>query len=495
MSRNNSPRKKSSRKSTLTTAPSYSYMNKIIEDANRSSYNPSLDVPPDFLLMNESSEDINRFSYNSSLDVPPKEIVDENYELGKLIDLEKFYKIARSIVIVNSTGSGFFLKFKLGNHLIKTLVTNYHVVGDSITKNLKDIFISNNKMPELKTIVFDENRKFYHFESPVDVTVILIEQRDKIEDELFLNLDEDCKNLDSYNEKDIYVISHPHGASLHFSPGKIIKIYADCNYTFAHSAGTEEGSSGSPVLLAPSLNVIGVHKGKSPNQPSNFATPFGYILKKLENKIKEEKGKEQEDEKSQSFMYSQDKKSLTNKYFKEFNTLPQNLKLKQIITNNNCGYGFNDCIELFTSIEDNKVYLVTVNKKNYKLEIRDLENNNNLVQELRGHEESIKAVRYFSDGKNEYLISSDSNQKVLLWKNTENQFQKMYEISSEYEGFICTGGLIIFNIFSQNFVIISNSNCSDKKDFSSTKVYSLVDGSFQKIIYNTNNNRTFYLIH
>ena len=61
---------------------------------------------------------------------------------------------------------------------------------------------------------------------------------------------------------------------------KIMKINKN---EFSHSASTEEGSSGSPILLKGTNKVIGIHKSGTSNNSRNFGMFIGPIFQYLKN--------------------------------------------------------------------------------------------------------------------------------------------------------------------------------------------------------------------
>jgi hypothetical protein len=66
-------------------------------------------------------------------------------------------------------------------------------------------------------------------------------------DILFLSYDLNYQyGYDKYLNADIFLLQHPLGRPTEFAPGKIAKVE---DFEFYHSAETDFGSSGSPVIL------------------------------------------------------------------------------------------------------------------------------------------------------------------------------------------------------------------------------------------------------
>ena len=179
------------------------------------------------------------------------------------------------------------------------------------------------------------------------------------------------------------------------------------------------------------------------------------------------------------------------------------LKFKETVYTSNCGGGCNSTFDVFICHNDMKSYLATSNYLNFSIDIVSLEDNQ-VISSLIGHKNEIYSIRYFINdmNNNEFLISSDSNKKVIVWnirKNYNIEFSLIVNYSSYRDIYSC----IITNIQDLNYVItssyISNRNKrghrinSGNESDDCTKMYSLLNGGFIKNIYNTNNNCTRYL--
>ena len=188
----------------------------------------------------------------------------------------------------------------------------------------------------------------------------------------------------------------------------------------------------------------------------------------------------------------------------KFKNAPQNLKYKYDITNTNDIFGINDIFETFFSYKYLKQYLVSPNSKNYNLNIFNLQNNIK-INSLSGHKNHVKCIKYFIDkgNFNEYLISSDANQIVIIW-DVSRDFSIKYQINTNYEShssiFSCL--ILLSNNYYEdtysynfnNYVITSSRNNTKEIDKSATKIYSLNNGEFIRYINNSNKNNIFYLL-
>ena len=97
----------------------------------------------------------------------------------------------------NTKGSGFFLKLSFENNILYFLVTNYHVLEN--LENNDKIEITRNDGNIQNDIILNNKRKLYKYE---EMDIILIEinlKEDKINENEFLEIDEDIN-------KDIKII-------------------------------------------------------------------------------------------------------------------------------------------------------------------------------------------------------------------------------------------------------------------------------------------------
>ena len=69
--------------------------------------------------------------------------------------------------------------------------------------------------------------------------------------------------------KDIYIVQYPGGNDLSYSEGKIKEIN---NYEIIYDASTQSGSSGSPILIKDTTEIIGIHKQGNNFKIENYGT-------------------------------------------------------------------------------------------------------------------------------------------------------------------------------------------------------------------------------
>ena len=85
-----------------------------------------------------------------------------------------------------------------------------------------------------------------------------------------------------YKNVDVFSIEYPHGQEAESASGKIININGN---EFEHNIPTEQGSSGSPIILLNSnknfIQVIGIHKNANTFKHKNGGSFIGVIIEEI----------------------------------------------------------------------------------------------------------------------------------------------------------------------------------------------------------------------
>ena len=182
----------------------------------------------------------------------------------------------------DSFGSGFFIKLLKGNKDLYCLMTNRHVIKKMVNLRQK-LNISYDNLRYNFTLELDSNKRFIidFIYMNLDAIIIEILPTDNIDYKYFLMPDFNYKNgYNQYLTKKIVIIQQPLGKYLQSSDGLLVNINKDQNlYEFTHNASSLQGSSGSPVFLDGSMNVMGIHKQCSQNE--NYAHFIGPIIDSL----------------------------------------------------------------------------------------------------------------------------------------------------------------------------------------------------------------------
>ena len=201
--------------------------------------------------------------------------------------IKEYSKSFCKIIIGNKRGTGFFMKSKVKNRFnigqrARFLVTNCHVISDDIIKSKQYIEIDIEYNNEKREIQLDNEKRFIKFfPKPIDITVVEILETDNLENKIkylkrdYLRFDE---GYEKYLSKDIYIFHHPKGKDAVCSRGKIINFD---NYTFTHNAFTNNGSSGSAIILADTFKIIGIHCKKNTKNNIKYGVFIEEIIDEL----------------------------------------------------------------------------------------------------------------------------------------------------------------------------------------------------------------------
>ena len=198
--------------------------------------------------------------------------------------IKEFGKSLCKIIIGNIVGSGFFMKSKFKNNYKKKarlLITNCHVISDDMINSKQYIEIEIEYNNEKREIQLNNEQRFIKcFPKPIDITIIEILEIDNLENKVkYLKRDYlHDEGYEKYLSKDIYIFHHPKGEDAVCSRGKILSID---DYTFTHNAFTNNGSSGSAIILADSFKIIGIHCKKNKKNNINYGVFINEIIDEL----------------------------------------------------------------------------------------------------------------------------------------------------------------------------------------------------------------------
>ncbi len=204
---------------------------------------------------------------------------------SELINLMKIGEDSMVKIYSNQgKGSGFFCFINDSSINFKyALFTNNHVLGKE-NINIGER-ISFEYKSELKNFTLDENRKVFTNEE-LDYTCIEIKKEDNFKD--FFLIDEFILNYDEnkYKDKDIIILQFPNGGEISFSDGKIMQINEN---KILYTSSTEEGSSGSPLIIRKNVQkyyVVGIHVGEFTKKNCNIGSNIKSILNDIKMKNK-----------------------------------------------------------------------------------------------------------------------------------------------------------------------------------------------------------------
>ena len=168
-------------------------------------------------------------------------------------------------------GTGFFLRINISQERFYCLISNEHVITNEIINNNNSILISFDSEFKKALIKLDSKKRYIKsfIDKHLDITAVQILDEDNISRDYFLipEIEERINNYYLINSQ-IYIPQYPKGGELKYTKGIIKEID---KYEFTHVANTESGSSGSPIFLEGTINVIGIHKEGCKINNENYA--------------------------------------------------------------------------------------------------------------------------------------------------------------------------------------------------------------------------------
>ena len=182
-------------------------------------------------------------------------------------------------ILLTIKGSGFFCQISYNNENINVLFTNNHVINKdllSIGQKIRLIYKGNYKDIEIKKnrLIWTDSR---NYDEGLDYTCIQILKEDGFNIKNIFQIYD--SNISDYNGIAICILQYPKGEELTVETGYIKNLN---NYKIFHSANTEGGSSGSPIICLENYKVIGIHRRYNKTKKLNFGSFIKYILLHIE---------------------------------------------------------------------------------------------------------------------------------------------------------------------------------------------------------------------
>ena len=377
---------------------------------------------------------------------------------GMEIISEQMKKKVCRISIKNDRGTGFFCKIPYpdDNNLLSVLITNNHIIDESILENEKNILISmNNKDKEIE---LEDRIKYTNKE--YDITIIEIKEKDEIED--FLELDNNIRNKinKSYIGDTIYVLHYPRSEEIGVSYGLFKGVNNHKNYFFNHLCSTEKGSSGGPILNIKNYRVIGMHKGTNKEDNNNIGVFMKFGINDFINKYSNNNldlcnyyiRNEQKINVSNDLVNNA-KKGLNKILFymndisKQFNILNNNIKKIFIFPSNSSNKTVKEINEMLNWIEESdnnqgekeRKYLFYYNKLKINLveyynKICDIYNNQFFIK-IKEFNESIQNILYKLNEFDSPNINNDKENNIEFYSKYEDDSDPFYQRFIEYDNY------------------------------------------------------------
>jgi hypothetical protein len=239
------------------------------------------------ICLSQLNQENTEIDFKSLQKETPNKMIKEEVGMGhRPVPLRISNKLSKSIckiTYINNEnkkvyGTGFFILYKS----LKCLISVYHIINENIINKSIEIEIYNNKKFNLEL----KSRFIKFFKQPKDISIVEIKDSDGIKDVEYLNYDLNYKEggYSRYKGKEVLSLGYPFGKELADGSGEIINING---YEFEHNIHTEQGSSGSPIILFNLLNVIGIHKYGDLEKRVNIGTFIGEIFDEIKKDLSE----------------------------------------------------------------------------------------------------------------------------------------------------------------------------------------------------------------
>ena len=204
--------------------------------------------------------------------------------------------------------------------------------------------------------------------------------------------------------------------------------------------------------------------------------------------IKEKKNKKKQKEELEQKMKEENDNFIKQNINVEFKEKPQNLKLRETLTSNASSCNNLAKFAVYIGIQDHIEYLVYNNKNNNNLDIMRIKDKT-VINSLKGHNSNTIVIKYYlRNNKEEYILSSDKNELVIIW-DIQNFYSKKYTIQAQYSGDIYDA-LLLFNVFNKDYIVLSNYASNEY-----SKLYEFKENTpFVRNIHGTNDHITYFMI-
>ena len=179
------------------------------------------------------------------------------------------FQISKSICKITTPrkqGTGFLIKFFKGEENFFCLMSCEHIIKDELIEKKEKISFSYDNDLKEKEIILDKNEriiKTFKKDIDIDAAIVEITKSDNIDEDYFL-----LPNIST-----IYDLS-------------ILNIIKITNNQITHKASTEKSSSGSPLFIKDTTQVVGIHYAGNKSEEENYAEAIGPIFFFIKNGFK-----------------------------------------------------------------------------------------------------------------------------------------------------------------------------------------------------------------
>ena len=201
----------------------------------------------------------------------------------KPVPLSVLNKVIKSICKIRCkglfrAGTGFLIKLLTFGKELFCLMTNEHIITKEMIESKETISICYDNDKKVTVLKLDENKRYIVYNKEMDITIIeikdIINEKDyflcpKINDDL------------NYLNKEVFIVGYEEG-KIACVTGKIKHI---CGYHFEYSLGCGRFSSGCPIFLFDTGEVIGIHIGFSLIDHLNHGIPINSVILLLNKRL------------------------------------------------------------------------------------------------------------------------------------------------------------------------------------------------------------------
>ena len=354
---------------------------------------------------------------------------------------------------------------------MKVLITNNHIIGNEELKQ-KSINFSYYDGIIRHLELNSSRRTFTKINKDIDITIIEIKEKDKINH--YLKLDENffqnkAQDFNSFREyRTVYNLFYSNQIS-YISYGIIKNINEKQIY---HSCSTEKGASGSPVCLLGSKKVIGIHVGGL-NWESNISVSLKYGINEFLDYLNKNKN-EQESIYYVPLQTDKNKNNLNNK--NKNNACDSSFVSDNAEKTNHLKNNFNRHIILNEDLDElsykqnvvfNYVRNINISANKGGKNNNQLNNNINRYNKFIGNNNN-QARNYSSSNQNSNLKNNMANQNKIQNKNMKSNNQLINNNKNIVKNYSSSNlnsnlknNMVNQNNLANNFTNMNNNNANN----------------------------------
>ena len=317
----------------------------------------------------------------------------------------------------NLIGTGFFIKLKTWNQQeLFFLMTNEHVIKREFVESKENIEILYDCGKKEHQFLLNKDKRFIkdYKDKNIDIIIIQILEEDNINKIYFLS--PYMGEISHLIGNKIYIPQFPKGESLCLSKGYILRTNY---YELAHSASTEQGSSGSPIFLENTSEVIAIHKQGHLLKQENYGNFIYPIIESLKVNNEYNQIENYSLRKKEFNIYIYDNSLITYSQFtSNGKNNKYNIYINEIISDNNSSEYYREC---FSGIVLNYAYCENSNWQYRKY----MEDQGKAIENLNSDQNKILFCIF--DGHGGGQVSKFLQDNFPIYMKKAFPFKNIYE--------------------------------------------------------------------